>query len=123
MIAHTPRGVWTGEAIDPGTAAVVVALARAGLYPSQVTYDFLNQVLRPAGEVADSARDALFDLPVERLDAVPLPEKSRDSVTGVVDSIVDDDVSLRVIDTLFPRLLVGGDLDLVLLCPEEQENT
>src|SRR5512138_50618 len=27
MIAHTPHGVWTGEAIDPGTAAVVVALA------------------------------------------------------------------------------------------------
>jgi uracil phosphoribosyltransferase len=49
MIDHTPYGVWSGEAIDASTPAVVVAVARAGLYPSQVTYDFLNQVLRPEG--------------------------------------------------------------------------
>jgi uracil phosphoribosyltransferase len=49
MIDHTPHGVWRGEAVDTNTAAVVVALARAGLFPSQVTYDFLNQVLRPEG--------------------------------------------------------------------------
>lgn len=49
MIDHTPRGVWRGEVIAAETPAVVVALARAGLYPSQVTYDFLNQVLRPEG--------------------------------------------------------------------------
>ena len=49
MIDHTPAGVWRGEAIASDTAAVVVALARAGLWPSQVTYDFLNQVLRPEG--------------------------------------------------------------------------
>jgi uracil phosphoribosyltransferase len=49
MIDHTPRGVWRGEAVDPTTPAVVIALARAGLLPSQVTYDFLNQVLRPEG--------------------------------------------------------------------------
>jgi uracil phosphoribosyltransferase len=49
MIDHTPRGVWRGEAIAAETPAVVVALARAGLWPSQVTYDFLNQVLRPEG--------------------------------------------------------------------------
>ena len=49
MIAHTPEGVWRGEAIDAATPAVVVAVARAGLFPSQVTFDFLNQVLRPDG--------------------------------------------------------------------------
>jgi uracil phosphoribosyltransferase len=49
MIDHTPRGVWRGEAIAAETPAVVVALARAGLWPSQVTYDFLNQVLKPEG--------------------------------------------------------------------------
>ena len=49
MIEHTPRGVWSGEAIAADTAAVVVALARAGLWPSQVTYDFLNQILQPRG--------------------------------------------------------------------------
>jgi uracil phosphoribosyltransferase len=49
MIDHTPRGVWRGEAIAPETPAVVVAVARAGLWPSQVTFDFLNQVLRPEG--------------------------------------------------------------------------
>ncbi len=49
MIDHTPRGVWRGEAIAAETPAVVVAVARAGLLPSQVTYDFLNQVLQPEG--------------------------------------------------------------------------
>jgi uracil phosphoribosyltransferase len=49
MIEHTPRGVWQGEAIAKSTAAVVVAVARAGLWPSQVTYDFLNQLLAPEG--------------------------------------------------------------------------
>jgi uracil phosphoribosyltransferase len=49
MIDHTPRGVWRGEAIAAETPAVVVAVARAGLWPSQVTFDFLNQVIRPEG--------------------------------------------------------------------------
>lgn len=49
MIDSTPRGVWRGEAIAPETPAVVVAVARAGLLPSQVTFDTLNQVLRPEG--------------------------------------------------------------------------
>jgi uracil phosphoribosyltransferase len=49
MAEHTERGVWTGEAIDPNTKAVVVALARAGLVPSQITFDYLNQFLEPKG--------------------------------------------------------------------------
>lgn len=49
MIEHTAAGVWQGPTVDPRTPAVVVALARAGLLPSQVTFDFLNQVLQPAG--------------------------------------------------------------------------
>ena len=49
MIDATPRGVWRGDAIATATPAVVVAVARAGLLPSQVTYDFLNQVLQPEG--------------------------------------------------------------------------
>ena len=49
MIDATPRGVWRGDAIDLATPAVVVAVARAGLLPSQNTFDFLNQVLRPEG--------------------------------------------------------------------------
>jgi uracil phosphoribosyltransferase len=49
MIDVTPRGVWRGDAIATATPAVVVAVARAGLLPSQVTYDFLNQVLLPEG--------------------------------------------------------------------------
>lgn len=47
MIDSTPRGVWTGETLALDTATVVVALARAGLTPSQITYDFLNEVLDP----------------------------------------------------------------------------
>lgn len=49
MIDVVPQGIWAGEIIDPDASAVVVAVARAGLFPSQVTYDFLNQVVRPEG--------------------------------------------------------------------------
>jgi uracil phosphoribosyltransferase len=49
MIDVTPRAVWRGEAVATSTPAVVVAVARAGLLPSQNTYDFLNQVLQPEG--------------------------------------------------------------------------
>ncbi len=49
MIDVTPRGVWRGDAIATSTPAVVVAVARGGLLPSQATYDFLNQVLQPEG--------------------------------------------------------------------------
>ena len=49
MIQYVPEGVYDGEVIAESTPAVVVALARAGLLPSQVSYDFLNQVLSPSG--------------------------------------------------------------------------
>ena len=49
MLQHTPQGVWRGDATSTDTAAVVVAVARAGLMPSQVTFDFLNQLLNPEG--------------------------------------------------------------------------
>ncbi len=49
MIDVTPRGVWHGDAIARSTPSVVVAVARAGLLPSQATFDFLNQVLKPEG--------------------------------------------------------------------------
>lgn len=49
MIDATPRGVWRGDTIATSTPAVVVAVARAGLLPSQTTFDFLNQVLQPEG--------------------------------------------------------------------------
>jgi uracil phosphoribosyltransferase len=49
MVDVTERGVWQGEAIAADTRAVVVAVARAGLQPSQHTFDFLNQVLEPEG--------------------------------------------------------------------------
>jgi uracil phosphoribosyltransferase len=49
MIDQTPRGVWRGDAIAAETPAIVVAVARAGLWPSQITFDYLNQILRPEG--------------------------------------------------------------------------
>jgi uracil phosphoribosyltransferase len=49
MIDATPRGVWRGDAIATTTPSVVVAVARAGLLPSQHAFDFLNQVLQPEG--------------------------------------------------------------------------
>lgn len=47
MLAATPAGVWRGETIALDTPTVCVALARAGLLPSQVAFDFLNQILNP----------------------------------------------------------------------------
>lgn len=49
MIDATVHGVWQGEVIFAETPAVVVAVARAGLLPSQHTFDFLNQMLKPEG--------------------------------------------------------------------------
>jgi uracil phosphoribosyltransferase len=49
MIDVTPKAVWRGDVIATSTPTVVVAVARAGLLPSQVSYDFLNQVLQPEG--------------------------------------------------------------------------
>ena len=48
MVDLTPRGIWTGETVAAGTSTVVVALARAGLLPAQVTFEFLNQILEPS---------------------------------------------------------------------------
>ena len=47
MIEHTPRGVWQGEIVDPKLKAAVVCVARAGIFPSQVCYDFLNEIVEP----------------------------------------------------------------------------
>ena len=49
MIDVTPRAVWRGETIATSTPTVVVAVARAGLLPSQNTFDFLNLVMQPEG--------------------------------------------------------------------------
>ena len=48
MIDSTARGIWTGETLALDSPTVVVALARAGLIPSQIIYDFLNEVLDPS---------------------------------------------------------------------------
>lgn len=48
MIAHSERGVWTGEVIDPKTKAVTVSILRAGSLPSQVCFEFLNKTLDAA---------------------------------------------------------------------------
>ncbi len=47
MIEHTPRAVWQGDIVDPKLKATVVCVARAGIFPSQVCYDFLNEIVEP----------------------------------------------------------------------------
>lgn len=49
MIDIVEQGIWQGEALQTKVSAIVVALARAGLLPSQITYDFLNHLLDPSG--------------------------------------------------------------------------
>ena len=48
MLEHTPRGVWNGNIIDD-IKTVIVCVARAGIFPSQVCYDFLNEIVDPTG--------------------------------------------------------------------------
>ena len=47
MIEHTPKAIYQGEVLDPGSRAVSVNIARAGTLPSQVTYDLLNTIVNP----------------------------------------------------------------------------
>jgi uracil phosphoribosyltransferase len=44
----TPRGVWSGEVIDPATTAVTVDVARAGILPSEVCFETLTGLLEPS---------------------------------------------------------------------------
>jgi uracil phosphoribosyltransferase len=48
MLAHEPRAIWRGLTTDPQARAVVVCVARAGIFPSQVCFDFLNELMNPA---------------------------------------------------------------------------
>lgn len=47
MLATNRNGVFRGEVIDTRTPTVVVDIARAGILPSQVCFDTLNQLLDP----------------------------------------------------------------------------
>ncbi len=47
MMEHTPRAVWRGNIVDPEVKVTVVCVARAGIFPSQVCYDFLNEIVTP----------------------------------------------------------------------------
>ena len=47
MAAYHPEAVYAGQILDPTTRAVVVDIARAGMFPSQIVYDHLNGVLDP----------------------------------------------------------------------------
>lgn len=49
MIAHTERGVYKGQALDPEAKVAVAAMMRAGILPSLVVFDRLNLLFDPAG--------------------------------------------------------------------------
>jgi uracil phosphoribosyltransferase len=48
MVSSHPEAVYRGLALDRGTKAVTVGIARAGTMPSQVVYELMNEVLDPA---------------------------------------------------------------------------
>ncbi len=48
MIESTPKGILRGSMISQTTSTVVVDIARAGILPSQVCFDTLNEILDPA---------------------------------------------------------------------------
>ncbi len=47
MHATHPEAVYAGDIIAPETRAVVVDIARAGMFPSQIVFDHLNVILDP----------------------------------------------------------------------------
>jgi len=49
MLDLLPEGIWRGPTIDTAARAVVVAVARAGIMPAQVAYDYLNETVEPEG--------------------------------------------------------------------------
>jgi uracil phosphoribosyltransferase len=53
MAASTPRAVLETEYVDRTTRLVVVDIARAGILPSQVCFDFCNTILEPSGVRCD----------------------------------------------------------------------
>jgi uracil phosphoribosyltransferase len=50
MQAIEPRGVWSGEVIDPSIEVTTVDIARAGILPSMVCFEALCEIL-PPGQV------------------------------------------------------------------------
>jgi uracil phosphoribosyltransferase len=49
LFADTPQAVWEGHILEASTRVVVVALARAGLLPSNLCFEALNDTLVPKG--------------------------------------------------------------------------
>ena len=47
MAESNPEAIWRGRVIDPNFKVVVLCVARAGIFPSQVSYDFLNEIMDP----------------------------------------------------------------------------
>jgi uracil phosphoribosyltransferase len=47
MIHATPKGVFEGELLDAEQKVVTCAIARAGILPSQVCYEMLNDLMDP----------------------------------------------------------------------------
>ncbi|MBW2733297.1 MAG: uracil phosphoribosyltransferase [Deltaproteobacteria bacterium] len=47
MVETNPEAIWRGKIIEPQLSVAVVCVARAGIFPSQVSYDFLNEILDP----------------------------------------------------------------------------
>jgi uracil phosphoribosyltransferase len=49
MAPHTDRATLVVDGIDPSTRVICVDIARAGMLPSQVCFDVLNNLLDPSG--------------------------------------------------------------------------
>ena len=47
MASEYPEAILRNEVIDPNSSTVVVDIARAGILPSQVCFDLLNEILTP----------------------------------------------------------------------------
>lgn len=48
MKEFNEKGVFRGEIVKPDTRAVIVNLARAGIFPSHICFDYLNHIVDPS---------------------------------------------------------------------------
>lgn len=82
MSASTQRAVFTGEVVDTTTKVVTVDIARAGILPSQVCYDHLNELMEPAAVRQDHL---IMSRVTNPNDEVVGAEVSGDKIGGEID--------------------------------------
>lgn len=82
MRSESQRGVFRGELVDDETEVVSVDIARAGILPSQVCYNYLNELMNPNRVRQDHL---IMSRVTNRLDEVVGARVSGEKIGGPID--------------------------------------